>query len=60
MAKVAFLQNLWFEWLGIMYLSAVLKNEGHNVEPFIGGKNKIAKDLEFYNPDIIGVSLTGV
>ena len=60
MAKVAFLQNLWFEWLGIMYLSAVLKKEGHDVELFIGDKNKIAKDLELYDPDVIGVSLMGV
>ncbi len=59
MARIAFLQNLWFEWLGIMYLSAVLKKEGHDVELFIGDKNKILKDLESYKPDVIGVSLMG-
>jgi len=59
-ARVAFLQSLWFEWLGIMYLSAVLKKEGHDVELFIGGKDKILKDLAVYNPDVIAVSLMGI
>ena len=57
MAKIAFLQNLWFEWLGVMQLSAVLKNEGHNTEIFIGNKKKIAKGLKKYNPDIILMSV---
>jgi radical SAM superfamily enzyme YgiQ (UPF0313 family) len=60
MAKVAFLQNLWFEWLGIMYLSSVLKKEKHDVELFIGEKDKLLKELEAYNPDVIAVSLMGI
>ena len=60
MARIAFLQNLWFEWLGIMYLSAVLKKEGHEVELFIGDKDKILKDLTVFKPDVIGVSLMGI
>ncbi len=60
MARIAFLQNLWFEWLGVMYLSAVLKKEGHNTEIFIGNKKKIVKGLQSYKPDVILVSLMNI
>jgi len=59
-ARVAFLQNIWFEWLGVMYLSSVLKKEGHDTDIFIGGKEKILRELKSYNPDIIAVSLMGI
>ena len=29
MARIVFVQNLWFEFMGPMYLSAALKNAGH-------------------------------
>ena len=60
MAKIAFLQNLWFEWLGVMYLSAALKKEGHDTEIFIGTKKKIVKELKRYNPDIILMSVMNI
>jgi anaerobic magnesium-protoporphyrin IX monomethyl ester cyclase len=59
-AKVAFLQNIWFEWLGVMYLSAVLKKRGHDTDIFIGGREKILCDLKSYDPDVIAVSLMGI
>ncbi len=36
MAKIVFIQNLWFECLGTMYLSAELKAHGHDCEVLIG------------------------
>jgi len=35
MAKIVFLQHLWYEYLGPMYISAVLKKNGHQCEVFI-------------------------
>jgi radical SAM superfamily enzyme YgiQ (UPF0313 family) len=43
-----------------MYLSAVLKREGHEVELFIGDKDKTLEDLTVFKPDVIGVSLMGI
>ena len=57
MAKVAFLQNIWYEQLGIMYLSAALKSNGHLTEIFIGTNNKTIAELRHYNPDIISLSI---
>ena len=46
MAKIAFLQDLWHEGLGVMLLSAILKENGHKCEVFIGKKRKIVKSLK--------------
>ncbi len=56
MAKIAFLQNLWLEWYGVMCLSSALKKEGHDTELFIGRKN-IIKELKRYKPDIFAISI---
>lgn len=60
MAKIAFLQNFWFEWLGVMYLSSVLKKEGHTTEMFIGSEKHIVKELKQYAPDIILISVMNI
>jgi anaerobic magnesium-protoporphyrin IX monomethyl ester cyclase len=57
MARIAFVQNLGFEYLGVMYLSALLKKNGHSVEAFIEhgqGKEKLAEEVNGFAPDIIG------
>lgn len=61
MAKIAFVQNLAFEYLGVMYLSSALKNNGHNVEVFIGNNlKKLSSDVKNYRPDMVGFScITG-
>lgn len=61
MARVAFIQNLAYEYLGIMYLSAVLKEKQHEVDVFVEqgqGLNKLIKDIEKFKPDIAGFSCT--
>jgi anaerobic magnesium-protoporphyrin IX monomethyl ester cyclase len=59
MAKVAFVQNLDFEYLGVMYLSAALKKNNHQTEIFIGSDvHKLAKEIKDYNPDLVGFSCT--
>jgi hypothetical protein len=40
----------WFEWLGVIHFSVVQKKEGHNIDIFIGGKEKILRELRSYNP----------
>jgi anaerobic magnesium-protoporphyrin IX monomethyl ester cyclase len=40
MAKVIFLQKLAEEWLGVMYISAVLKSEGHECDIYVEALEK--------------------
>ena len=62
MARIAFVQNLYFEYLGIMHISSVLKQSGHQVEMFIpqGGKGteKFLKALSAFRPDLVGFPCT--
>ena len=53
MAKVMFLQQIWFPLGQVMTLSAALKNSGHKTAVSIGDKQKILKEIRKYNPDII-------
>ena len=53
--KIAFVQYPWWDLLGIMYLSAVLKQAGHEFKVFIGERNLI-KSLKKFSPDLIGFS----
>ena len=59
MARVAFLQNFWFEFLGPMYIASTLKKEGHEVELFIG---RDAQDLvdkcRDFKPDVAAFSVS--
>lgn len=59
--KIAFVQNLLVPYFGIMYLSAVLKKNGHAADVFIEGLHKdIVKDICESNPDMVGFyCLTG-
>jgi radical SAM superfamily enzyme YgiQ (UPF0313 family) len=58
MAKVIFLQQTHEEWLGVMYLSAMLKERGHQcdilVEPL--ESDDLATVASRMNPDILAVS----
>ncbi len=60
MAKIAFIQNIFYEYLGVMYLSAVLKNAGHTVEIFIvpSDEEKALSCIAAFQPDIAGFSCT--
>jgi len=59
MAKVAFIQSFWFEFLGPMYISAYLKAHHHHVELFMGdARTHVVDDVLAYKPDIIAFSVT--
>lgn len=59
MARIAFIQNVWMEYIGIMYLASLLKSKGNEVEVFIGGNDKrLVNEVVEYNPHIVGFSCT--
>jgi anaerobic magnesium-protoporphyrin IX monomethyl ester cyclase len=60
LAKVAFVQELAVEQLGIMCLSAVLKQAGHQVSLFILEKDEahLASQIAAFGPDIVAFSVT--
>lgn len=56
MARILFVQNFWFEYLGTMVLSSVLKRAGHSVDLIIPGKKEsLSEALDRIRPDIVGV-----
>ncbi len=57
MIKFAFVQYLWVEFLGTMYLSSVLKRGGHDSRVFIGRNKEIIKEIKRYNPDVVAFSI---
>ncbi|MDD5421806.1 MAG: radical SAM protein [Candidatus Omnitrophica bacterium] len=52
MARIAFLQHIWYETMGPMYLSASVKARGHECEMFIGREDRILDEITRYRPDI--------
>ena len=62
MAKIAFVQNLHFEYLGVMYISSMLKQNGHQVEMFIPKGSKrlesFIKEISDFKPDLVGFPCT--
>ena len=60
MAKVAFCQDTFVEYMGYMCMSAVLKEAGHTVEVFIDDQSSgdaMLRELARFEPDIVGFSL---
>lgn len=60
MARVAFVQNIAFEYLGVMYISAMLKKHGHEVEMFIvsNNENRTIEEMASFGPDLVGFPCT--
>ncbi len=61
MARISFIQNLSYEYLGVMYLSSLLKSNGHEVDCFIEhgqGIGRLVKEVVRFNPDMAGFSCT--
>lgn len=53
--KVAFVQNITEQLFGYMYMSALLKGQGHSCEVFVNNfEDDILKALADYDPDILG------
>uniref|UniRef100_UPI00404A64FB B12-binding domain-containing radical SAM protein n=1 Tax=Flavobacterium sp. TaxID=239 RepID=UPI00404A64FB len=58
MAKLLFLQNIDYEFLGPMYISSMLKNHGHECELVIGQTIEDFKEkIEKFQPDLVGFSV---
>ncbi|MBP7654821.1 cobalamin-dependent protein, partial [Candidatus Dependentiae bacterium] len=58
MANILFFQELEFEYLGVMYISAALKKAGHNVSLiFINRTKNLFEEVKNIKPDFIAVSL---
>lgn len=59
--RIAFVQFMHYEYLGIMYLSSCLKRHGHDTQAFIwAGRGKTSaflEELQRYRPDIAGFSI---
>lgn len=62
MAKVVFVQNIWFEFLGPMHISSLLKANGHSCDMLIVEDEEAAiRALESAAPDIVAFSvMTGM
>lgn len=55
MAKILFIQNFWFEFLGTMVLSSLLKQHGHTADLLIEDKpEKVADYVAATRPDVVG------
>jgi len=58
MARMLFLQNHDYEFLGPMYISAAVKQAGHDCRLSIGAKLKeFAPTIESYRPDLVAFSV---
>lgn len=59
MAKISFLQSEYEDKLGVLYLIAYLKSQGHSARLFIE-RRKWLNEVKAYQPDLLGFScLTG-
>jgi len=57
--RIAFLQREWFENIGIMSLSAVLKSSGYDVQAFVeSAESDIIGSVKKYDPQIACFSCT--
>ncbi|UTW63423.1 B12-binding domain-containing radical SAM protein [bacterium SCSIO 12741] len=58
MAKLLFLQNIDYEFMGPMYLSAILKDHGHQCDLILGQKwDDFKAKIESFKPDMVGFSI---
>lgn len=55
MANIVFVQNIWADILGPMYISAYLKKNGHMSEIIVeyGSVNHLVGDILKHSPDIV-------
>lgn len=60
MVVVCFIQNVWYEFLGVMQLSSILKTHGHICEVVLGSKEEIISELKKIKPDLIALSLMNI
>jgi len=59
MARIAFIQNIAYEYLGTEYLAGALKEKGHKVELFLDNNTeRLLKEVARFGPDLTGFSCT--
>lgn len=52
--RIAFLQNFWYEYLGVMSIAAVVKQKGHQPQVFINSWEKdLFQTVVQFRPDVI-------
>jgi anaerobic magnesium-protoporphyrin IX monomethyl ester cyclase len=56
MAKVLWIQNLWMEFYGVMVVSGLLKEHGHQSEIVFGTKEEIVESIKRDEPNCIAFS----
>ncbi len=57
MAKVIFIQDIAYEYMGVMHISAYLKKHNHSCDVFIESlENDILQKIDVEKPDLIGFS----
>lgn len=56
MAKIMFLQDVWFPLQGVMNLSTSLKKSGHQTDVGVGTDDEIFAEVKKFNPDIVALS----
>jgi radical SAM superfamily enzyme YgiQ (UPF0313 family) len=58
MARVIFVQRDAIEWLGVMYLSACLKQNGHVSQAVVGAEegDRLAETVAGFQPDVVAFS----
>lgn len=58
MARIVFLQDIWFEFMGPMHISAVLKAAGHECDLLIGrNASDFLGELRRIQPDVVAFSV---
>src|SRR5258707_8495130 len=58
MARLLFLQNIDYEFLGPMYVSSMVKGAGHDCRLLIGQTlDDFENGIEQFNPDLVGFSI---
>jgi anaerobic magnesium-protoporphyrin IX monomethyl ester cyclase len=60
LARIALVQDVMVEYIGYMYISAVLKEAGHTVEIFVSSLHKVdqlLKELKVFSPEVVGFSV---
>lgn len=57
--KIALLQKIPFEFIGVMFISSVIKRLGHECEVFIANidRSHVLENVRRYTPDLIAFSL---
>ena len=62
MGKIAFIQDVLFDFHGIEYLSAVLKQHSHDVDIFVldSDKGDVIDWIKNINPNLIGFSISSI